>query len=157
MKPGKNSTEPKRDAQTIMAYKLSRMPASCFMTLWKENRQQISCRRVSSQHSGFPDPEQQRLHRSDVSPVSIRLAPDKSGRRGLMRILNVATPIIHSIKKKNTRNINSVLRCLDWSRTAKAMSTLSKDWTCVITSVFPQFAVWVTVSVERVSTTLSMN
>ena len=38
MKPGKNSTEPKRDAQTKMAYKLSRMPASCFMTLWKENR-----------------------------------------------------------------------------------------------------------------------
>ena len=69
MKPGKNSTEPKRDAQTKMAYKLSRMPASCFMTLCKENRQQVSCRRVSSQHSGFPDPEQQRLHRSDVSPV----------------------------------------------------------------------------------------
>ena len=69
VKPGKNSTEPKRHAQTIMAYKFSRMPASCFMTLWKENRQQVSCRRVSSQHSGFPDPEQQRLHRSDVSPV----------------------------------------------------------------------------------------
>ena len=35
------------------------------------------------------------------------------------------------------RNINSVLRCLDWSRTAKAMSPLSKDWTCGISSVFP--------------------
>ena len=43
VKPGKNSTEPKRHAQTIMAYKFSRMPASCFMTLWKENRKQVSC------------------------------------------------------------------------------------------------------------------
>ena len=38
--------------------------------------------------------------------------------------------------KLNMRSINSVLRCLDWSRTAKAMSTLSKDWTCGNSSVF---------------------
>ena len=43
MKPGKNSTEPKRHAQTKVAYKFSGMPASYFMTLWKENRQQVSC------------------------------------------------------------------------------------------------------------------
>ena len=43
VKPGKNSTEPKRHAQTKVAHKFSGMPASCFMTLWKENRQQVSC------------------------------------------------------------------------------------------------------------------
>ena len=42
VKPGKNSTEAKHHVQTIMAYKFSRIPASCFMTLWKEKRQQVS-------------------------------------------------------------------------------------------------------------------
>ena len=33
------------------------------------DRQQVSCRRVTSQYSGFPDPEQQRMYRSDASPA----------------------------------------------------------------------------------------
>ena len=38
--------------------------------------------------------------------------------------------VIHSNKKLNMWNLNCVLRCLDWSRIAKGMPTLSNYRTC---------------------------